>query len=59
MSAGPGERPPEADRSTCTACRGTGEVVSNLGGSPSRVPCPWCEGSGTFIPGHDAQSPRS
>jgi hypothetical protein len=19
------------------------------------VPCPWCEGTGRFIPGHDAQ----
>jgi hypothetical protein len=22
------------------------------------VPCPWCEGTGTFIPGHDAQAAR-
>ena len=49
--------PPE-DRTTCTACRGTGEVVSNLGGSPSRVPCPWCEGTGRFLPEHDAQAAR-
>ena len=40
----------------CSACRGTGRVVSNLGGSPSEVQCPWCEGTGRFVPGHDAQA---
>ena len=43
----------------CAPCRGTGQVISNLGGSPSQVACPWCEGSGTQIPGHDAQAARS
>jgi DnaJ-class molecular chaperone len=47
------EQPPE-----CSACRGTGRVISNLGGSPSTVTCPWCEGSGRFIPEHDAQAAR-
>lgn len=47
-----------ADAQACTACRGTGRVVSNLGGSPSQVPCPWCDGTGAFIPGHDAQAAR-
>ena len=42
----------------CGVCRGTGQVVSNLGGTPSRVPCPWCEGTGAFLPGHDAQAAR-
>jgi DnaJ-class molecular chaperone len=42
----------------CTACRGTGRVISNLGGSPNEVPCPWCEGTGVRIPGHDAQAAR-
>ena len=32
---------------------------SNLGGSPSQVACPWCEGTGTQIPGHDAEAARS
>ena len=27
----------------CSACRGTGQVISNLGGSPSTQACPWCE----------------
>ncbi|HWI72978.1 MAG TPA: hypothetical protein VNT55_13575 [Baekduia sp.] len=42
----------------CTVCRGTGTLISNLGGSPSEVACPWCEGTGTFIPDHDAQATR-
>jgi hypothetical protein len=31
-------------------------VVSNLGGSPSEVTCPWCDGTGRFTAGHDAQA---
>jgi DnaJ-class molecular chaperone len=46
---------PTEDRE-CSACRATGQVVSNLGGSPSQVECPWCDGTGRFIPGHDAQA---
>ena len=46
------------DRERCSACRGTGQVISTLGGSPNAVTCPWCEGSGRFIPGHDAQAPK-
>ena len=40
----------------CPPCRGTGQVVSNLGGTRSTVVCPWCEGTGRFQPGHDAQA---
>ncbi len=43
----------------CAPCRGTGTVISNLGGSPSQVTCPWCEGGGVQIPAHDAQTARS
>jgi DnaJ-class molecular chaperone len=39
---------------TCPPCRGTGRVVSRLGGSSATVTCPWCEGTGHVIPGHDA-----
>jgi DnaJ-class molecular chaperone len=46
------------DRGRCTACRGSGEVISTEGGEPRRVRCPWCEGTGRFIPGHDAQAAR-
>ncbi len=37
-------------------CRGSGKLISNLGGSPSTVTCPWCEGGGVRIPGIDAQA---
>ena len=40
----------------CSACRGTGEVSSNLGGTPTSVPCPWCEGGGMRLSDHDAQA---
>jgi len=38
------------------ACRGSGHVISNLGGTPSTLECPWCGGSGTRVPGVDAQA---
>jgi DnaJ-class molecular chaperone len=38
------------------ACRGTGRVISNLGGEQRKVPCPWCEGKGARVPGIDAQA---
>ncbi len=40
---------------TCLACRGTGRVISGLGGEPHEVVCPWCRGTGHRIPGIDAQ----
>jgi hypothetical protein len=40
----------------CMACRGTGRVISNLGGTPSAVACPWCSGSGLRQPEIDAQA---
>ena len=43
------------DRSTCTPCRGTGKLLSSLGGQSHEVTCPWCGGSGRFTPGEDAQ----
>ena len=47
-----------AEPRECPPCRGTGQVISNLGGAPQPVRCPWCEGTGRFIPGHDAQASR-
>jgi hypothetical protein len=38
------------------ACRGTGRVISNLGGSPSTVECPWCGGGGLRPAEGDAQA---
>jgi DnaJ-class molecular chaperone len=40
----------------CMPCRGTGRVISNLGGSPQEVPCPWCKGGGVRLAGVDAQA---
>ncbi len=37
------------------ACRGTGQVISSLGGTPSMLTCPWCAGGGERMPGIDAQ----
>jgi DnaJ-class molecular chaperone len=53
-------QPPDdsAEPRPCSPCRGTGRVISNLGGTPAEVTCPWCEGTGTFIPGHDAQAAK-
>lgn len=45
-----------AEPRPCAPCRGTGVVRSNLGGETKDVRCPWCDGTGTFIPGHDAQA---
>jgi DnaJ-class molecular chaperone len=49
------ERHDESDANTCSPCRGTGKLSSNLGGTPHEVRCPWCQGTGTRIPGIDAQ----
>ena len=47
------------DRTQCTPCRGTGKLISNLGGEPHQVTCPWCKGTGRFQPGLDAQAGES
>jgi DnaJ-class molecular chaperone len=53
----PDAAPPD-DPGRCHACRGTGRVISSQGGTPHEVECPWCEGTGRFEPGHDAQAAR-
>ncbi len=40
----------------CMACRGTGRVISNLGGTPGTVECPWCAGGGLRLAEIDAQA---
>jgi DnaJ-class molecular chaperone len=47
--------PTAADARACMPCRGTGKVISNLGGTQSEVGCPWCNGTGIRQPGVDAQ----
>ena len=53
------DKAPAGATTPCAPCRGTGRLISNLGASPSQVTCPWCEGGGVQIPGHDAQAARS
>ncbi|MEA2300247.1 MAG: hypothetical protein QOE44_782 [Solirubrobacteraceae bacterium] len=50
------ETPTTPGPGDCLACRATGQVISHLGGESRAVPCPWCEGSGLRLPGHDAQA---
>jgi DnaJ-class molecular chaperone len=52
----PPDADPADDPGRCHACRGTGRVISGKGGTPHEVECPWCEGTGRFIPEHDAQA---
>jgi DnaJ-class molecular chaperone len=51
--------PTATEPAACPPCRGTGRVISNLGGSPHEVECPWCEGTGRFLADHDAQAARA
>jgi DnaJ-class molecular chaperone len=39
----------------CMPCRGSGQLISNLGGTASTVVCPWCEGTGKRLASVDAQ----
>jgi DnaJ-class molecular chaperone len=55
----PPDDAPDYDPGHCHACRGTGQLTSNFGGTPHAVTCPWCEGGGRFIPEHDAQAVRA
>lgn len=55
---GDGTDPTEASHAPqeCMPCRGTGHVISNLGGSASTITCPWCEGDGVRKHDIDAQT---
>jgi hypothetical protein len=37
-------------------CRGSGQLISQLGGFSSTVQCPWCEGGGVRLSSIDAQA---
>ena len=43
------------DETICHPCRGSGTVISGLGGEQRRIACPWCGGSGERDPARDAQ----
>lgn len=43
----------------CMPCRGTGKVISKLGGHERKVACPWCHGEGVRLQGADAQDWRT
>ena len=50
------DTPPAGPPVPCSACRGTGTVISKLGGDAHDEPCPWCEGGGMRLgTDHDAQ----
>ncbi len=55
---GDGEQRPDgsAEPRECMACRGSGKVISNLGGTPSDTVCPWCGGGGVRLADVDAQA---
>jgi hypothetical protein len=53
MSAEHSENGSEAN--SCRPCRGTGRLISGLGGEPHEVVCPWCRGTGVRIPGLNPQ----
>ena len=40
----------------CMPCRGSGQVISNLGGTPNAVTCPWCGGGGLRLSDVNAQA---
>jgi DnaJ-class molecular chaperone len=40
----------------CMPCRGTGQLISSLGGTPSKIACPWCEGGGVRLTEVNAQA---
>ena len=50
---------PPRDEGRCRPCRGTGQIISNLGETPSTIVCPWCEGTGRLPTGGDAQAEAS
>jgi DnaJ-class molecular chaperone len=43
------------DPTRCSPCRGTGKLLSKLGGDEHEVTCPWCGGTGVRDPARDAQ----
>lgn len=48
--------PQPAGPQPCSACRATGNVFAGSGEDQVQVACPWCQGTGTWEPGYDAQA---
>ena len=40
----------EQNDDRCFPCRGTGKLISKLGGEENQVTCPWCNGTGKRPP---------
>jgi DnaJ-class molecular chaperone len=58
-AAGKQDTPEEhGEPQPCMPCHGSGQVISNLGGTPRKTTCPWCRGGGVRIAGADAQEYR-
>jgi hypothetical protein len=49
------EHQASASATACRPCRGSGRLISTLGGERHQVVCPWCRGTGETIPGINAQ----
>jgi len=49
------DRRDDRDNTTCRPCKGSGTVISGLGGEQRSIPCPWCGGTGVRDPERDAQ----
>jgi hypothetical protein len=50
------ETSPQGPPQECMPCRGSGQVISSVGGTESHLTCPWCSGSGMRTHGVDAQA---
>ena len=51
-----GQAPASHGPRECMACRGSGQVISSLGGTPAKLECPWCAGGGVRLTDVDAQA---
>jgi DnaJ-class molecular chaperone len=51
-----GQGPASHEPRECMACRGSGRVISNLGGAPNELTCPWCGGGGVRQADVDARA---
>lgn len=50
------KEPEPAGPQPCSACRATGKVFAGRDEDQVQVACPWCQGTGQWEPGYDAQA---